>query len=174
MPPLRTLLCRPARGNRESGCARCRQPTLLASGDHLPAEAFETLELAIRRKQRVPKFIGATTNPFDPPEQRQLVERDYAVPARVPDSAGRGKTIVALLFHLPLPRRKARARPEKGDCARSTFPPTPSLPTSSACDKKINNRSAAASSASNPVQYPREMKASSRSIPGLSNTRPSL
>ena len=30
------------------------------------------------------------------PEQRQLVERDYAGPARVSGSAGTGKTIVAL------------------------------------------------------------------------------
>src|ERR1700726_2920611 len=44
------------------------------------------------------------------PEQRQLVERDYAGPARVSGSAGTGKTIVALHRAAHLARTHADAR----------------------------------------------------------------
>lgn len=44
------------------------------------------------------------------PAQRQLVERDYAGPARVSGSAGTGKTIVALHRALHLARRDPEAR----------------------------------------------------------------
>src|ERR1700726_1022525 len=44
------------------------------------------------------------------PEQRQLVERDYAGPARVSGSAGTGKTIVALHRAAHLARANAEAR----------------------------------------------------------------
>src|ERR1700726_1958129 len=44
------------------------------------------------------------------PEQRQLVERDYAGPARVSGSAGTGKTIVALHRAAHLARANADAR----------------------------------------------------------------
>ena len=44
------------------------------------------------------------------PEQRQLVERDYAGPARVSGSAGTGKTIVALHRAAHLARVNADAR----------------------------------------------------------------
>jgi hypothetical protein len=44
------------------------------------------------------------------PEQRALVERDFAGPARVSGSAGTGKTIVALHRAVSLARRNAEAR----------------------------------------------------------------
>lgn len=44
------------------------------------------------------------------PDQRQLVERDYAGPARVSGSAGTGKTIVALHRAVHVARKNANAR----------------------------------------------------------------
>jgi hypothetical protein len=50
----------------------------------------------VEQLQRALDFPWEKWTVFLHPEQRQLVERDYAGPARVAGSAGTGKTIVAL------------------------------------------------------------------------------
>lgn len=106
--------------------AVCSEDELLAVASHLPAEAGEALiNLAtgvkppapaaysnpfehpdaqrrfrvmssIEELERALRFPWDKWTVFLHPDQRQLVERSYAGPARVSGSAGTGKTIVAL------------------------------------------------------------------------------
>ena len=117
------------------------EDSLLALGDHLPAEAAEALlELAtggkpqprpvasvapfehpdaqrrFRVMEDVEELERALEYPWDKwtiflhPAQKELIEKDYAGPARVAGSAGTGKTIVALHRAVYLARTNPDAR----------------------------------------------------------------
>src|SRR5208283_1661436 len=64
----------------------------------------------VEQLQRALDFPWEKWTVFLHPEQRQLVERDYAGPARVSGSAGTGKTIVALHRAAHLARTNPDAR----------------------------------------------------------------
>jgi superfamily I DNA/RNA helicase len=70
---------------------------------------FRTLS-GIEELQRALEFPWDKWTVFLHPDQRQIVERDYAGPARVSGSAGTGKTIVALHRAVHLARSNPDAR----------------------------------------------------------------
>jgi superfamily I DNA/RNA helicase len=76
--------------------------------DHPDAQRRFRVMANVEELQRVLDFPWEKWTVFLHPEQRELVERDYAGPVRVSGSAGTGKTIVALhrAAHL------ARAHPD--------------------------------------------------------------
>lgn len=87
--------------------------------DHPDAQRRFRVMANIEELERALEFPWDKWTIFLHPEQRHLVERDYAGPARVSGSAGTGKTIVALhrAAHL------ARAHPE-GRILLTTFSDT--------------------------------------------------
>jgi mRNA-degrading endonuclease RelE of RelBE toxin-antitoxin system len=80
------------------GKPRVSQPALAVANpfDHPDAQRRFRVMANVEELQRALDFPWEKWTVFLHPEQRQLVERDYAGPARVAGSAGTGKTIVAL------------------------------------------------------------------------------
>jgi mRNA-degrading endonuclease RelE of RelBE toxin-antitoxin system len=78
--------------------------------DHPDAQRRFRVMASVEELQRALDFPWEKWTVFLHPEQRQLVERDYAGPARVAGSAGTGKTIVALHRAAHLARTHANAR----------------------------------------------------------------
>ena len=73
------------------------QPTVATANpfDHPDAQRRFRVMTNVEELQRALDYPWEKWTVFLHPEQRQWVERDYAGPARVSDSAGTGKTIVA-------------------------------------------------------------------------------
>jgi mRNA-degrading endonuclease RelE of RelBE toxin-antitoxin system len=78
--------------------------------DHPDAQRRFRVVGNLEELQRALEFPWDKWTVFLHPEQRQLVERKFAGPARVSGSAGTGKTIVALHRAVHLARRNADAR----------------------------------------------------------------
>ena len=80
------------------GKPRIAQPLAQATNpfDHPDAQRRFRVMTSVDELQRALDFPREKWTVFLHPEQRQLVERSYAGPARVSGSAGTGKTIVAL------------------------------------------------------------------------------
>jgi mRNA-degrading endonuclease RelE of RelBE toxin-antitoxin system len=78
--------------------------------DHPDAQRRFRVMTNVEELQRALDFPWEKWTVFLHPEQRQLVERDYAGPARVAGSAGTGKTIVALHRAAHLARSHPDAR----------------------------------------------------------------
>jgi len=78
--------------------------------DHPDAQRRFRIMSNLEELQRALEFPWDKWMVFLHPEQRQWVERDYSGPARVSDSAGTGKTIVALHRAVFLARTKPNAR----------------------------------------------------------------
>ncbi len=86
-------------------------PSVTASPfDHPDAQRRFRVMTNIEELQRALDYPWEKWTVFLHPEQRQLVERDYAGPARVSGSAGTGKTIVALHRAAHLARTHPDAR----------------------------------------------------------------
>ena len=79
------------------GKPRAPQPVVLVANpfDHPDAQRRFRVMANVEELQRALDFPWEKWTVFLHPEQRQIVERDYAGPARVAGSAGTGKTIVA-------------------------------------------------------------------------------
>ena len=103
------------------GKPRAPQPTVVTANpfEHPDAQRRFRVMANVEELERALDFPWDKWTVFLHPEQRQLVERDYAGPARVSGSAGTGKTIVALhrAAHL------ARANPD-GRVLLTTFSDT--------------------------------------------------
>ena len=80
------------------------------SFDHPDAQRRFRLMSNVEELERALEYPWDKWTVFLHPEQRQLVERDYAGPARVSGSAGTGKTIVALHRAVHLARNNAESR----------------------------------------------------------------
>lgn len=78
--------------------------------DHPDAQRRFRVMTNVEELERALEFPWEKWTVFLHPEQRQLVERDYAGPARVSGSAGTGKTIVALHRAVHLARANPDAR----------------------------------------------------------------
>lgn len=78
--------------------------------DHPDAQRRFRVMSDVEELQRALDFPWDKWTVFLHPEQRQLVERDYAGPARVSGSAGTGKTIVALHRAVFLARKNPEHR----------------------------------------------------------------
>jgi AAA domain len=80
------------------GKPRAPLPVVVAGNpfDHPDAQRRFRVMANVEELERALDFPWEKWTVFLHPEQRQLVERDYAGPARVSGSAGTGKTIVAL------------------------------------------------------------------------------
>lgn len=78
--------------------------------DHPDAQRRFRVMVNVEELQRALDFPWEKWTVFLHPEQQQLVERDYAGPARVSGSAGTGKTIVALHRAAHLARANPDAR----------------------------------------------------------------
>lgn len=78
--------------------------------DHPDAQRRFRVMANVEELERALDFPWEKWTVFLHPEQRQLVERDYAGPARVSGSAGTGKTIVALHRAAHLARTNPDAR----------------------------------------------------------------
>ena len=94
------------------GKPRVSQPALAIANpfDHPDAQRRFRVMANVEELQRALDFPWEKWTVFLHPEQRQLVERDYAGPARVAGSAGTGKTIVALHRAAHLARTHPDAR----------------------------------------------------------------
>jgi len=94
------------------GVPRLSQPPALATSpfDHPDAQRRFRVMRGVEELERALDFPWEKWTVFLHPEQRQLVERDYAGPARVSGSAGTGKTIVALHRAVYLARANPNAR----------------------------------------------------------------
>ncbi|HEY4979574.1 MAG TPA: UvrD-helicase domain-containing protein, partial [Candidatus Acidoferrum sp.] len=94
------------------GKPRVSQPALAMANpfDHPDAQRRFRVMANVEELQRALDFPWEKWTVFLHPEQRQLVERDYAGPARVAGSAGTGKTIVALHRAAHLARTQPDAR----------------------------------------------------------------
>jgi superfamily I DNA/RNA helicase len=94
------------------GKPRAPQPALATANpfDHPDAQRRFRVMADVAELQRALDFPWEKWTVFLHPEQRQLVERDYAGPARVAGSAGAGKTIVALHRAAHLARTHPDAR----------------------------------------------------------------
>jgi mRNA-degrading endonuclease RelE of RelBE toxin-antitoxin system len=92
------------------GKPRAPQPTTANPFDHPDAQRRFRMMANVEELQRALDFPWERWTVFLHPEQRQLVERDYAGPARVAGSAGTGKTIVALHRAAHLARTHPDAR----------------------------------------------------------------
>jgi mRNA-degrading endonuclease RelE of RelBE toxin-antitoxin system len=94
------------------GKPRVPQPALATANpfDHPDAQRRFRVMANVEELQRALDFPWEKWTVFLHPEQRQLVERDYAGPARVAGSAGTGKTIVALHRAAHLARTHPDAR----------------------------------------------------------------
>ncbi len=80
------------------GKPRAPLPVVVAGNpfDHPDALRRFRMMASVKELERALEFPWEKWTVFLHPEQRELVERDYAGPARVSGSAGTGKTIVAL------------------------------------------------------------------------------
>ena len=78
--------------------------------DHPDAQRRFRVMTNVEELQRALDYPWEKWTVFLHPEQRQLVERDYAGPARVSGSAGTGKTIVALHRAVHLARTNPNGR----------------------------------------------------------------
>ena len=78
--------------------------------EHPDAQRRFRVMTNVEELERALEFPWEKWTVFLHPEQRQLVERDYAGPARVSGSAGTGKTIVALHRAVFLARSNPDAR----------------------------------------------------------------
>ena len=89
-----------------------RSPSVVAANpfDHPDAQRRFRVMANVEELERALDFPWEKWTVFLHPEQRQLVERDYAGPARVSGSAGTGKTIVALHRAAHLARTHPDAR----------------------------------------------------------------
>jgi len=94
------------------GKPRVSQPALAIANpfDHPDAQRRFRVMANVEELQRALDFPWEKWTVFLHPEQRHLVERDYAGPARVAGSAGTGKTIVALHRAAHLARTHPDAR----------------------------------------------------------------
>jgi mRNA-degrading endonuclease RelE of RelBE toxin-antitoxin system len=94
------------------GKPRVPQPAVALANpfDHPDAQRRFRVMANVEELQRALDFPWEKWTVFLHPEQRQLVERDYAGPARVTGSAGTGKTIVALHRAAHLARTHPDAR----------------------------------------------------------------
>src|SRR5262249_48959139 len=78
--------------------------------DHPDARRRFRIMASVEELQRALDYPWDKWTIFLHPDQRELVERDYAGPARVSGSAGTGKTIVALHRAAHLARAHPKAR----------------------------------------------------------------
>ena len=78
--------------------------------DHSDAQRRFRVIASLDELQRALEYPWEKWAIFLHPSQRQLVERDYAGPARVSGSAGTGKTVVALHRAVQLVRRHPQSR----------------------------------------------------------------
>jgi superfamily I DNA/RNA helicase len=94
------------------GKPRAPQPAVATANpfDHPDAQRRFRVMANVEELERALDFPWEKWTVFLHPEQRQLVERDYAGPARVSGSAGTGKTIVALHRAAHLARANPDAR----------------------------------------------------------------
>jgi mRNA-degrading endonuclease RelE of RelBE toxin-antitoxin system len=94
------------------GKPRAPQPVVAAANpfDHPDAQRRFRVMANVEELQRALDFPWEKWTVFLHPEQRELVERDYAGPVRVSGSAGTGKTIVALHRAAHLARTHPDAR----------------------------------------------------------------
>ena len=92
------------------GKPRAPQPATPNPFDHPDAQRRFRVMADVEELRRALDFPWEKWTVFLHPEQRQLVERDYAGPARVAGSAGTGKTIVALHRAAYLARTHSDAR----------------------------------------------------------------
>ena len=94
------------------GKPRAPLPVVVAGNpfDHPDAQRRFRVMANVEELERALDFPWEKWTVFLHPEQRQLVERDYAGPARVSGSAGTGKTIVALHRAAHLARANPDAR----------------------------------------------------------------
>lgn len=94
------------------GKPRVAQPANAAVSpfEHPDAQRRFRVMSNVDELQRALEFPWEKWTVFLHPEQRQLVERDYAGPARVSGSAGTGKTIVALHRAVYLARTNPNSR----------------------------------------------------------------
>jgi len=94
------------------GKPRAPKPAVVTASpfDHPDAQRRFRVMADVAELQRALDFPWEKWTVFLHPEQRQLVERDYAGPARVAGSAGTGKTIVALHRAAHLARTHPDAR----------------------------------------------------------------
>ena len=94
------------------GKPRVAQPVAAGTSpfDHPDAQRRFRVMTNVEELQRALEYPWEKWTVFLHPEQRQLVERDYAGPARVSGSAGTGKTIVALHRAAHLARTHPDAR----------------------------------------------------------------
>ncbi len=94
------------------GKPRVPQPAVAATNpfDHPDAQRRFRVMANVEELQRALDFPWEKWTVFLHPDQRQLVERDYAGPARISGSAGTGKTIVALHRAAHLARTNPNAR----------------------------------------------------------------
>jgi superfamily I DNA/RNA helicase/mRNA-degrading endonuclease RelE of RelBE toxin-antitoxin system len=94
------------------GKPRAPLPVVMAGSpfDHPDAQRRFRMMASVEELERALDFPWEKWTVFLHPEQRQLVERDYAGPARVSGSAGTGKTIVALHRAAHLARANPDAR----------------------------------------------------------------
>jgi mRNA-degrading endonuclease RelE of RelBE toxin-antitoxin system len=94
------------------GKPRAPEPAIVVANpfDHPDAQRRFRVMANVEELQRALDFPWEKWTVFLHPEQRQLVERDYAGPVRVAGSAGTGKTIVALHRAAYLARTHSNAR----------------------------------------------------------------
>jgi len=94
------------------GKPRVPQPAVATTNpfDHPDAKRRFRVMANVEELQRAPDFPWEKWTVFLHPDQRELVEREYAGPARVSGSAGTGKTIVALHRAVHLARTNCDAR----------------------------------------------------------------
>jgi mRNA-degrading endonuclease RelE of RelBE toxin-antitoxin system len=94
------------------GTPRSASPASAETGpfDHPDAQRRFRIVTGVEELQRALEFPWEKWTVFLHPDQRQIVEREYAGPARVSGSAGTGKTIVALHRAAHLARANPDAR----------------------------------------------------------------
>ena len=94
------------------GKPRAPQPAVATANpfDHPDAQRRFRMMANVEELERALDFPWEKWTVFLHPEQRHLVQRDYAGPARVSGSAGTGKTIVALHRAVHLARTNPDAR----------------------------------------------------------------
>ena len=94
------------------GKPRAQEPIIVSANpfEHPDAQRRFRVMSNMEEFQRALEYPWEKWTVFLHPEQRQIVERDYAGPARVSGSAGTGKTIVALHRAVYLARKFPESR----------------------------------------------------------------
>ncbi|TXT51250.1 MAG: UvrD/REP helicase [Spirochaetes bacterium] len=94
------------------GKPRAQEPIIVPANpfEHPDAQRRFRVMSNMEELQRALEYPWEKWTVFLHPEQRQIVERDYAGPARVSGSAGTGKTIVALHRAVYLARKYPESR----------------------------------------------------------------